>query len=138
VIARFLRRKVGLVAGDRGNFSSGAQRQAGARSRVHRREPRRLRVEAVDLYQLTASTPPFRLEDTWGAVCRDRRCGSGESDRPVEVTLDELERAPARPPVAERAERTVAVDARSSAMVRKCAAEAIAFISPFRRSVAVF
>jgi len=89
----------------------------------------RLRVDVVDLYQLHRVDPEVPLEETWGAMSDVVKAGKAKAIGLSEVSLDELERAQRIHPVASVQSELSLWTRDHLAVVRKCAAEKIAFLA---------
>src|ERR1700750_1436238 len=92
---------------------------------------RRLRTDFIDLYQLHRVDPDVPLEDTWGAMAELVREGKVGALGMSEVSVAELERASALPPVASvQSEGSLWTRDAFAEVVPWCAAHGAAFL-PF-------
>ena len=90
---------------------------------------KRLRVDVVDLYQLHRVDPEVPIEETWGAMAETVKAGKAKAIGLSEMTLDELERAQKIHPVTSVQSELSLWTRDHLAIVRKCAAEGIAFLA---------
>ncbi len=90
---------------------------------------KRLRVDAVDLYQLHRVDPEVPIEETWGAMAETVKAGKAKAIGLSEVTLEELERAQRIHPVTSVQSELSLWTRDHLAIVRKCAADGIAFLA---------
>ena len=123
--------KAGLVAGPSGGYPLGNDARP-----EHIREAadgslRRLRTDAIDLYQLHRIDPNVPLEESWGTMAELVSAGKVRALGMSEATVDELERAHAIHPVAAvQSELSLWFAERLADVVPWCAANDAAFI-PF-------
>lgn len=90
---------------------------------------KRLRVDAVDLYQLHRVDPEVPIEETWGAMAETVKAGKTKAIGLSEVTLEELERAQRIHPVTSVQSELSLWTRDHLAIVRKCAADGVAFLA---------
>ncbi|HSO37247.1 MAG TPA: aldo/keto reductase [Labilithrix sp.] len=125
----FLATKVGLVMGDPAKFEIKRNgRPEHVRASIDA-SLKRLRVDAVDLYQLHRVDPEVPIEETWGAMAEIVKAGKAKAIGLSEITLEELERAQRVHPVASVQSELSLWTREHLAIVRKCAAEGIAFLA---------
>lgn len=123
--------KTGLVVGSNGDYPL----RNDARPE-HIREAadgslRRLRTDAIDLYQLHRIDPDVPLEESWGTMAELVAAGKARALGMSEATVDELERANSIHPVATvQSELSLWFGERLDDVVPWCAANDAAFI-PF-------
>jgi pyridoxine 4-dehydrogenase len=92
---------------------------------------RRLKVDAIDLFQLHRIDPAFPLEDQVGELAKLRDEGKVRHLGLSEVSVEELQAAQAVTPIATVQNLYNLADRRSEALLEHCAAEGIGFIPWF-------
>ena len=92
---------------------------------------RRLRLEAIDLYQLNAVDPEVPLEESLGALVELRAAGKIREIGVCNVDVAKLERARAVTPIASVQDRYDLRDRENEAVLKACAEAGIAFLAWF-------
>jgi aryl-alcohol dehydrogenase-like predicted oxidoreductase len=92
---------------------------------------RRLRLDAIDLYQLNAVDPAVPLEESLGALVDLREAGLIRAIGVCNVTVDQLERALAVTPIASVQDRYDIHTRDADPVLERCAREGVAFLPWF-------